>query len=145
MSRFQRHEVIKYVKSQLPIFLDQAHQFLQNILTVLTNLTDEEKNELIVYLVPEIEAILSLMTDVIIEIKSSLERVCTDLTKPNDSDVEQHTKSDHLNTIERGRRLKRLADTEHNFKFVLYIYEVKKLRDIYGRVNTALEIIEQKR
>lgn len=163
MSRFQRHEVIKYVKAQLPTFIDQAHQFLQNVLTVLTNLTEEEKTELIVYLVPEIEASLSLMTDVISDVKTSLEHVCTDLTKGSDatsatSDVpeqqqqqqQQHNNSsnksdDGVNTMERGRRLKRLANSEHNFKFVLYIYEVKKLRDIYGRVDTALEIIEQKR
>lgn len=160
MSRFQRHEVIKYVKSQLPTFIDQAHQFLQNVLTVLTNLTEEEKTELIVYLVPEIEATLSLMTDVISDVKTSLEHVCTDLTKGSDatsdaSEQQQQQQQQHpqhnnksddgVNTMERGRRLKRLANSEHNFKFVLYIYEVKKLRDIYGRVDTALEIIEQKR
>lgn len=162
MSRYQRHEVIKYVKSQLPTFLAQAHQFLQNVLAVLTNLTEEEKTELIIYLVPETEATLSLMTDVISEVKMSLERVCTDLSKNSSADAstteatcddqqdaEQQqrvtAKSDDVNTLERGRRLKRLADSEHNFKFVLYIYEVKKLRDIYGRVSTALDIIEQKR
>lgn len=162
MSRFQRHEVIKYVKSQLPTFLAQAHQFLQNVLAVLTNLTEDEKNELIIYLVPETEATLSLMTDVISEVKLSLERVCTDLSTKNggSSDAsdemadaepppQQQQRSgskgdDGANTLERGRRLKRLADSEHNFKFVLYIYEVKKLRDIYGRVSTALDIIEQK-
>lgn len=145
MSRYQRHEVIKYVKSQLPTFLDLANHFLQNVLTVLTNLTEDEKTELIVYLVPEIESTLSLMTDVIIEIKFSLEQVCTDLTKGSDTDAEHRTKSDNSNTIERGRRLKRLANSEHNFKFVFYIYEVKKLRDIYGRVTTALDVIQQKR
>lgn len=162
MSRYQRHDVIKYVKSQLPTFLAQAHQFLQNVLAVLTNLTEEERTELIIYLVPEIEATLSLMTDVISDVKESLERVCSDLTKGSMGDgddmldVEQQeqqqqqqqrttSKWDDVNTLERGRRLKRLADSEHNFKFVLYIYEVKKLRDIYGRVSMALNIIEQKR
>lgn len=33
----------------------------------------------------------------------------------------------------------------HNLKFVLYIYEVKKMRDIYGRVTMALDVIKQKR
>lgn len=32
-----------------------------------------------------------------------------------------------------------------NLKFVLYIYEVKKMKDIYGRVTMALEIVEEKR
>lgn len=33
----------------------------------------------------------------------------------------------------------------HNLKFVLYIYEVKKMRDIYGRVTMALDVIKEKR
>lgn len=32
-----------------------------------------------------------------------------------------------------------------NLKFVLYIYEVKKMKDIYGRVTMALEIVQEKR
>lgn len=36
-------------------------------------------------------------------------------------------------------------NTQRNLKFVLYIYEVKKMRDIYGRVTSALDIIKQKR
>lgn len=54
MSRCQRHEIIKYVRSRLPIFLAQCHQLMQNILCILSNLTDEEKTELVVYLVPEV-------------------------------------------------------------------------------------------
>lgn len=54
MSRYQRHEIIKYVRSRLPIFLAQCHQLMQNILCILSNLTDEEKTELVVYLVPEV-------------------------------------------------------------------------------------------
>lgn len=54
MTRNQRHEIIKYVRSRLPIFLAQCHQLMQNILCILSNLTDEEKTELVVYLVPEV-------------------------------------------------------------------------------------------
>lgn len=36
-------------------------------------------------------------------------------------------------------------NTANNLKFVLYIYEVKKMKDIYGRVSTALDIVQQKR
>lgn len=54
MSRQQRHEIIKYVRSRLPIFLIQTHQLLQNIMCILANLTDDEKSELVVFLVPEV-------------------------------------------------------------------------------------------
>lgn len=166
MSRYQRHEIIKYVKSRLPIFLAQIQQFLQNVLSILSNLTEEEKAELVVYLVPEIKASLGLLTDVIIEIKSSLEKMCTDFTKDANSERNLHsnecnrTKQESLNNycynsenvscdtsniFDDGPRLKRFDGSEHNLKFVLYIYEVKKMRDIYGRVTTALDIIQQKR
>lgn len=54
MTRHQRHEIIKYIRSRLPIFLAQSHQLLQNIQCILSNLTDDEKTELVVYLVPEV-------------------------------------------------------------------------------------------
>lgn len=54
MTRHQRHEIIKYIRSRLPIFLAQCHQLLQNIQCILSNLTDDEKTELVVYLVPEV-------------------------------------------------------------------------------------------
>lgn len=57
MSRYQRHEIIKYVRSRLPIFLAQIHQLLQNILCILSNLCEEEKSELVVYLVPEVSSV----------------------------------------------------------------------------------------
>jgi hypothetical protein len=34
---------------------------------------------------------------------------------------------------------------ESDLKFFLYMYEVKKMRDIYGRVTSALEVIEHKK
>lgn len=34
---------------------------------------------------------------------------------------------------------------ENDLKFVLYMYEVRKMRDIYGRIATALEIIRDKK
>lgn len=32
-----------------------------------------------------------------------------------------------------------------NLKFVLYIYELKKMKDVYGRISAALQVVEQKR
>lgn len=40
---------------------------------------------------------------------------------------------------------KRLITVENDLKFVLYMYEVRKMRDIYGRIATALEIIREKK
>lgn len=66
MSRQQRHEIIKYVRSRLPIFLVQTHQLLQNIMYILANLTDDEKTKLVVFLVPEVSGtILSMLYQLI--------------------------------------------------------------------------------
>lgn len=40
---------------------------------------------------------------------------------------------------------KSLMTAENDLKFVLYMYEVRKMRDIYGRIATALEIIRDKK
>lgn len=32
-----------------------------------------------------------------------------------------------------------------NLKFVLYIYELKKMKDVYGRISAALQVVEEKR
>lgn len=54
ITRYQRHEIIKYVRSRLAIILSQLHQILQNILVLLRSLTSNEISEVVVYLVPEV-------------------------------------------------------------------------------------------
>ncbi|TMW41543.1 hypothetical protein DOY81_013377, partial [Sarcophaga bullata] len=39
----------------------------------------------------------------------------------------------------------RLMSAENDLKFVLYMYEVRKMRDIYGRISAALDIIRDKK
>lgn len=54
LNRFQRNEIIKFIKSRIPIFISQLHQLLQNILIIMKSLQQEEKEDLVVYLVPEV-------------------------------------------------------------------------------------------
>lgn len=75
-TRHQRHEIIKYVRSRMPVFLSQMHQLLQNVNVVLCSLTTDERNDLVSYLVPEITYALEVLTASISEIKNSLEKVC---------------------------------------------------------------------
>ncbi|EAA06396.5 AGAP000233-PA [Anopheles gambiae str. PEST] len=106
-TRQQRHEIIKYVRTRMPIYLSQVHQLLQNVHLVLGSLSPDDRNDLVSYLVPEITAALEVLTAAVSEIKRSLEA----------SDL----------------------------KFFLYMYEVKKMRDIYGRVTNALEVLLHKK
>ena len=59
LNRFQRNEIIKFIKTRIPIFISQTHQLLQNILVILKSLQPDEKNDLINYLVPEVSSILN--------------------------------------------------------------------------------------
>lgn len=186
LSRYQRHEIIKYGRTRLPIFMSQFHQLLQNILGVLSSLTVDEKADLVIYLVPEIETSLETIVNLIVQIKASLEKMCRDL-RP----LEKHHHHHNHNKIDKEKEKitsqtatqnnrsrfgsnrqtagedtftfndglfqpsvvssldatspKRYASSESDLKFVLYMYEVKKMRDIYGRICTALEIIEHKK
>lgn len=54
ITRYQKNEIIKYVRTRIPIFMSQIHQLLRNILNVFTSLSAEEKAELVNYLVPEV-------------------------------------------------------------------------------------------
>lgn len=54
LNRYQRNEIIKFIKTRIPIFISQIHQLLQNILIIFKSLQQEEKDELVIYLVPEV-------------------------------------------------------------------------------------------
>ncbi|XP_017474607.1 PREDICTED: uncharacterized protein LOC108365156 isoform X1 [Rhagoletis zephyria] len=186
ITRYQKNEIIKYVRTRIPIFMSQIHQLLRNILNVFIGLTTEEKAELVNYLVPEIESALVILTDVVEEIKNSLEKMCKDincshldLSVRQQSDNSIATQTQNIAFISanvvlednaaplfspppisprlrRGPPVgltlydnptdnKRLMTAENDLKFVLYMYEVRKMRDIYGRIATALEIIRDKK
>lgn len=54
LNRYQRNEIIKFIKSRCPVFISQLHQLLQNVLAIIKTLQQDEKDELINYLVPEV-------------------------------------------------------------------------------------------
>ncbi|XP_061388416.1 uncharacterized protein LOC133323510 [Musca vetustissima] len=188
IARYQKNEIIKYVRTRIPIFMSQLHQLLRNILNVFLSLTPDEKDELANYLVPEIEKTLLILTSVIEEIKNSLEKMCKDLKCShldlsmkyatddavamqiqNNTFITANNPMDETSTVTtlfsqpplspRPRRgppigltlydnptdKQRLMSAENDLKFVLYMYEVRKMRDIYGRISAALDIIRDKK
>jgi hypothetical protein len=54
LNRFQRNEIIKFIKSRIPIVITQSHQILQNVFIIIKSLQPDEKEELVGYLVPEV-------------------------------------------------------------------------------------------
>uniref|UniRef100_A0A182KH88 BTB domain-containing protein n=1 Tax=Anopheles christyi TaxID=43041 RepID=A0A182KH88_9DIPT len=197
-TRQQRHEIIKYVRTRMPIYLSQVHQLLQNVHLVLGGLSPDDRNDLVSYLVPEITGALEVLTSAVSEIKLSLEAVCKDLKSSQQEQQQQqklhesttlhgHGRSQpashhrsgggsnrssertHLNRSHGPRSSSngggvgtssssssnssgtavpsRLGQStsESDLKFFLYMYEVKKMRDIYGRVTNALEVLLHKK
>nr|XP_049465521.1 uncharacterized protein LOC120960183 [Anopheles coluzzii]XP_049465522.1 uncharacterized protein LOC120960183 [Anopheles coluzzii]XP_049465524.1 uncharacterized protein LOC120960183 [Anopheles coluzzii] len=195
-TRQQRHEIIKYVRTRMPIYLSQVHQLLQNVHLVLGSLSPDDRNDLVSYLVPEITAALEVLTAAVSEIKRSLEAVCKDLKSSQQEQQQQqklhestvHAGSTqqqqqqqparssttgnsragertHLNRSHHARSSSSSSSggggggtsstsvpsrlghspSESDLKFFLYMYEVKKMRDIYGRVTNALEVLLHKK
>lgn len=54
LNRFQRNEIIKWIKSRIPIVITQVHQLLQNVLIVIKSLHQEDKEELAQLMDPEV-------------------------------------------------------------------------------------------
>lgn len=44
-----------------------------------------------------------------------------------------------------SRDPRRTAGADNDLKFVLYMYEVRKMRNIFGRISTIFEVVCQKR
>ncbi|XP_017042045.1 uncharacterized protein LOC108088638 [Drosophila ficusphila] len=171
MTRYQKNEIVKYIRTRIPIFMSQVQQLLRNVLGVFVGLSVDEKADLVNYLVPEIESTLFVLTAVIEEIKNSLEIMCKDLKCSHlDLPLQQQQAEDAIvmqlqiadaggESSPRPRRgapvgltlydnltdKQRLSSAENDLKFVLYMYEVRKMRDIYGRIVAALEIIKDKK
>lgn len=149
LSRFQRNEIIKFVKSRIPIVITQLHQILQNVLIIIKSLHPEEKEELVVHLVPEVRSFkwttlsylfyfhisfqvilaLDVTTELFTDFRNSLEAICKNI------------QGDQEDTCSKKR-----SDQSHsNASAVLFLHvcEIKQLHDIYGKVNSILEIIQQ--
>lgn len=54
LSREERHEIIRYAKSRLPIFMTQLQKFLHAVKVTFSSMTAQHRNEVAEYLVPEV-------------------------------------------------------------------------------------------
>lgn len=115
----------------------------------------------------QIKTSLELVTDVVSEIKLSLEEMCKDLKSSNFQCNKERRSSQKSSRLKNRQDIeeysfnvdsafkrpntfdiplsKRYENSANNLKFVLYMYEVKKMRDIYGRVTMALDIVQHKK
>lgn len=162
LNRFQRNEIIKsFIKSRAPIFISQLHQLLQNVLVIMKSLQQDEKEELVVYLVPEVSwwilfttnepwfnsadkwhkqtlkivLALDVTTELLENLKKSFETICkTILAEKEDGEAKKVEKNQNSSA----------SAVDKDLKFFLHVCEVKKLQDIYGKVSSILEILQHK-
>lgn len=156
LSRSQRHEIIKYVRSRLPIFLAQSHQALQHVRTVLGSLTAHEREALVAFLVPEVSATLALIRDIVAQLKQSL-RTMYDELKAQCQAEQRHERRQQQTAAPYGQFdagdgiLMSGADgrnsggTSKSLRMVLYIFEMKRMRDVYAKISAALGVVDEKR
>lgn len=54
LTREERHEIIRYAKSRIPIFLTQLQKFLQALKNTFGSMTVSQRSEVAAFLVPEV-------------------------------------------------------------------------------------------
>ena len=54
MTRKEKREVLEYVQARVVVCLDQGRELLQLVLAKWVGLTDEQKKEAAVYIIPEV-------------------------------------------------------------------------------------------
>lgn len=162
LNRHQRNEIIKFIKTRFPIFISQIQQLMQNILIIFKSLQKDEKEELVIYLVPEVCSCtyfkycnlhiffqiifaLDVTTDLLADLKDSLESICKDLKKSNtkfdgsENDENFESTNDIMDNVNASSN-----SIDKDLKVFLHGCEVKKLHDIYGKISSLLEIIQHK-
>ncbi|ELU06536.1 hypothetical protein CAPTEDRAFT_219008 [Capitella teleta] len=92
LSREERHEIIKYAKSRLPVFMNQLHRFFEVCKSHSSSMTAQQRQEIAAYLVPEIEITLDAMSSFVVEMKSSLEDIISQSSSSEKNSEKGHVK-----------------------------------------------------
>jgi Flp pilus assembly protein TadB len=74
---------------------------------------------------------LDVVTELLENLKKSFEAICQNIQGEQDVDGGMRAEKSH-------------SAVDKDLKFFLHVCEVKKLHDIYGKVNSILEVIQHK-
>ncbi|XP_059139140.1 LOW QUALITY PROTEIN: uncharacterized protein LOC131927488 [Physella acuta] len=136
LSREERYEIMKYVKSRIPVFMKQVLTLLTTVKSHLQALTQPQRTDIAAYLVPEMETILDTMSRFANETKSALEQA---ITTSNEKVVEKGEKLDKSKRSSVGDALGR------TLKHALHLKELKKLKHFHDRTTSSFQHLRQKR
>lgn len=122
MSKHERHEVMKYVKSRLPVFVKQLTKFFEAFKEQLTKpITPQQKEDLSVYLVPEMDKCLDLSTELIEEGKNAIEAM---LRVMKENEKKKLSTKDYLHRV---------------VKNAMHMKELTKLRTAHERMTELFQ------
>lgn len=128
LSREEGHEIIRYAKSRIPIFMNQLERFLQGVKSTFSNLLPSQRQEVACYLVPEIETILDTMSTLLVNLKSPLEAMLTH------AEIEEETYA-HI----------KLETLEQHMDNALHKKELSRLRCLLQRISCSIMHLQQKK
>ncbi|XP_046382195.1 uncharacterized protein LOC124153093 [Haliotis rufescens] len=134
LSREERHEIMKYAKSRLPVFMNQLHKFLEVIKQHTSSLTAPQRNDIATYLVPELETTLDLIFRFAVETKDALDKVITSSNTSEKSEKSDKHKKGHVGDV-LGKALKN----------ALHMKELKKLKNFHDRTSASFTHLMQKK
>ncbi|KYB25250.1 uncharacterized protein LOC100141518 [Tribolium castaneum] len=129
LSREERHEIIRYAKSRLPIFLMQLQRFLQALKNTFSSMSAAQRLEVATFLVPEIEIILDTVSTLIVQVEKALTQIIQVLS-PNDSSKNKSGVGEML-----GKSLRN----------VLHIRELTKLENFHEHITCSLGLLLHKK
>ncbi|XP_041473514.1 uncharacterized protein LOC121422492 [Lytechinus variegatus] len=97
MTKQERHDLMKYIKSRLPIFVKQLYKFYEVFKEQLTqDITPKQNDDLARYLVPEMNKCLDITTDMVEQGKDALEII---LRKMKAEENKKFSTKDYLKYI----------------------------------------------
>ncbi|XP_014665386.1 PREDICTED: uncharacterized protein LOC106807533 [Priapulus caudatus] len=135
LSRQERHEIIKYAKCRLPIFMSQLHTFLEVCKQHCNSLSAHQRHEIAAYLVPEIDTTLDAVSQFVVETKGALEQVISDVNKENVSTIPEASR--------KGGKLGEMLGK--SLRNALHMRELMKLRSFHERVTTLVMSLLQRK
>ncbi|GFO38386.1 kelch repeat and BTB domain-containing protein 4 [Plakobranchus ocellatus] len=136
LSKEERHDIMKYVKSRVPVFLNQMIMLETTVMTHLQSLTLSQRADIAAYFVPEIETILHTMSRFTLEAKSALEQaIFSSHEKVNSDKTEKSEKHKWGIGDSLGRTL----------KHALHLKELKKLKHFHEKTSACFMDLKKER
>ncbi|KAJ7373532.1 hypothetical protein OS493_011132 [Desmophyllum pertusum] len=130
LSRDERQEIIQHCRKRLPCFVELVEKFLIIFQSALSGLSDSEKEDMALHLIPEIENMWLTCTQLGSDAHLALETI----TRRADKD---HKKKTHLP--------KMATSLSRTLKNAVHLREVITLKRFHDKVSSSLMFLLQKR